>query len=120
MGKGGAILLNNKGFSLIESLVAVTLLMMMISTLIPITNLLIYEREILHQKRLFGNELHAELQPYLWDGQDSIPTEYFKTVNETKLKFIFLAENQLLKGCVEWKNVKNKTNQICLYGYSAK
>ncbi|MBP1950357.1 type II secretion system protein [Virgibacillus litoralis] len=113
-------MLNNKGFSLIESLVAVTLLMIMISTLIPITNLLIYEREVLHQKRLFGNELHAELQPYLWDDQASIPTEYSKEVNETKLIFTFSAENKLLKGCVEWKNVKNKTDQICLYGYSAK
>lgn len=120
MEKEGATLLNNKGFSLIESLVAVTLLMVMISTLIPITNTLIHEREVLHQKRLIGNQLHDELQPHLWDGQNRIPIKYSKKFNATTLNYKFSTENKLLKGCVTWENVKNKTNQICLYGYSAK
>ncbi|WP_375050740.1 hypothetical protein [Virgibacillus sp. JSM 102003] len=94
--------------------------MVIISTLIPITNLLLYEREVLHHKRLFSNKLHDELQPYLWDGQNRLPINYSKEVNATTLNFNFSAENELLKGCVTWENVKNKTNQICLYGYSAK
>ncbi len=89
----------------------------MISTLIPITNTLMHEREILHQKRLFANKLHDELQPYLWDSQSNIPIKYSKEINATTLHYKFSTENELLKGCVTWENVKNKTNQICLYGY---
>lgn len=78
------------------------------------------EREILHQKRIFINKLHEELQPYLWNNRLITPEYYTKEMNAVTLKFQFYSENELLKGCVEWKNVKSQAEQICLYGYAAK
>lgn len=108
---------NNKGFSLIESLVAASLLMMIITTLIPAANLLLNERESLQQKRHMINELHRELQPFLWEAEYDLPHHFSKTVNGTKVDFRFTNEDHLLKGCVTWNNATNRTDRFCLYGY---
>ncbi|SFA71187.1 hypothetical protein SAMN04488072_101174 [Lentibacillus halodurans] len=107
---------NSKGFSLIESLVAASLLMMIITTLIPATNLLLNERESLKQKRIMTNELHSELQPFIWEEENNLPQRWFKMVNGSEAEFRFTSEDNLLKGCVIWNNAKNKTDQFCLYG----
>lgn len=112
--------MNNKGFSFIETLVASALLLMIVTTLVPITNLIINEREELHQKRVFQNELHNQLQHYLWEDPRNIPARYNKDVDSTTLSFAFTKEKTLVKGCVEWKNVKKKIKQVCLYGYPEK
>ncbi|WP_164668620.1 hypothetical protein [Virgibacillus doumboii] len=109
--------MNNKGFSFIETLTASALLLMMATTLIPITNVIINEKEILYQKRLFLNELHDELQLYLWDDRNQTPAIYDKEVDSVTLTFMFSKQNSLVKGCVEWKNVKRKNEQVCLFGF---
>ncbi|ALX48074.1 competence type IV pilus minor pilin ComGE [Lentibacillus amyloliquefaciens] len=111
---------NNKGFSLVESLVAASLLMMMITTLVPAMNLLQNERESQQQKRMMVNSLHHELQPFLWEGHNNLPHHFSKTIDGHKAEFRMTDEGTLMKGCVNWRNVKNKTEQFCIYGYPAK
>ncbi|WP_176447378.1 prepilin-type N-terminal cleavage/methylation domain-containing protein [Lentibacillus sp. CBA3610] len=108
---------NSKGFSLIEALVAASLLMMMITTLIPATNLLLNERENLRQKRYMINELQHELQPFLWEASHDLPHRFLKTVDGSEAEFRMTPDGKLVKGCVTWSNVKNRTEEFCLYGY---
>lgn len=91
--------------------------MMMITTLIPATNLLLNERASLQQKNHMVNELHDELHFYLRGAQHNLPYRFFKTVDGSKAEFLMTSEDELLKGCVTWSNAKNKTEEFCLYGY---
>lgn len=117
MEKAGVILINNKGFSLIETLVALSIIMMVTTTMIPITTLLMAERDVLEEKRILSTMLHDELQYYLWSEDATIPASYDKKVNGTVASLHFSSDKSLLKGCVKWGNVKNKQEEICLYGY---
>ncbi|WP_174613796.1 competence type IV pilus minor pilin ComGE [Virgibacillus ihumii] len=111
---------NNKGFSLIETLVALSILVTVITTFIPIKSTIMLHRDILHQKQEVLNSLHEELQIMLMNG-DTIPiAAYTINVGRTPVSIGFTVENSLLKGCAEWKNAKNKQQRSCLYGYTSK
>ncbi|WP_010530981.1 type II secretion system protein [Lentibacillus jeotgali] len=111
---------NSNGFSMIEALVAASLLMVIITTLIPLASLLLNERESLQQKQNISSELHHQLQPFLREEQPSLPHHLFKTVDGTKAEFQFTNEGKLLKGCARWKNANERKGQFCLYGYPEK
>lgn len=117
--KEGAISLNNKGFSLIEALVASSLVFILIATIVPISSLLNNERKILVERRLAASKLHDEFQPILWESHDSLPLPYNSTINSMSVSFSFTFENELIKGCVKWKNAKDQQDRICLYGLSS-
>ncbi|MFC4558802.1 prepilin-type N-terminal cleavage/methylation domain-containing protein [Virgibacillus kekensis] len=111
---------SNKGFSLIESLVAVSMLCMMIVTLIPLTSLIMTERDILHEKRLYSNILHDKFQDYIWNTGEPLPSRVEEEIAGKKLVFTFTIENKLLKGCVVWTNAKKMSEETCFYGRTVK
>lgn len=115
--KEGAISLNNKGFSLIETLVASSVIFILIATIVPITSLLNNEREILIERRLAASKLHDEFQPIIWNNHGNLPLSYKSTINSMSVLFSFTFENDLIKGCVKWKNAKDQPDSICLYGF---
>ncbi|MBT2214448.1 type II secretion system GspH family protein [Virgibacillus dakarensis] len=110
---------NSNGFSLIEVLAAFSIIFMITTTVIPLTSLINKEEEVLRERRHHANQLHDELQTYLWGENKPLPpATYAKVENSTMLFYRFTMENDLVKGCVKWKNVKNKKETFCLYGYS--
>ncbi|MEN1970578.1 competence type IV pilus minor pilin ComGE [Lentibacillus sp. N15] len=113
---------NNKGFTLIEVLVAFSTVVMIATTLLPLISTINKEEEHLSERLRFSNQLYDELQMYLWEGQDRLPPFSFaKTDHSTTLFYQFIKTNDhLIKGCVKWTNVKEKSETICLYGYSTK
>lgn len=94
--------------------------MMIVTTFVPIFSLLTNERIILSDRRAIVNQLHDELQPHLWNNSPTAPTVLKKTVRVTPVTFDFTMENELIKGCANWKNVKKIKETICLYGYPQK
>lgn len=114
------MLKNCKGFTLIEVLGAFGIVMMIATTLLPIMHIVHKEEEVLSEHRQYTNQLHDELQAYLWEGHDLLPPISFaKTNNSTTLFYDFTNEDHLVKGCVKWTNVKAKQETVCLYGYPA-
>ncbi|MFD2759408.1 prepilin-type N-terminal cleavage/methylation domain-containing protein [Lentibacillus juripiscarius] len=112
---------NNKGFTLIETIVAASLLLMVVATLIPAANLLMNERMVLEQKHHIVKELHRELQSYLWDNKHPLlPNDYMKKINGAEATFSFTTEEELMKGCVTWTNARKRESKFCLYGYPDK
>lgn len=113
-------MLKSDGFTLIEVLIATSLLMFIISTFVPIFSLLNNERIILSDRRTITSQLHDELQAFLWDDPNVIPVHFTKNSKHKKISFDFTKEKNLIKGCANWENVKKSKETICLYGYPQK
>lgn len=119
--RGGVILLkNNTGFTLIETLIAFSIVLIAIATILPITSLLTYEREILHERRLLISKLHDHMQPFIWDDNQLTNQTYEEQVNTTRVVYRVSQEDDLIKGCVSWINVKEREEKHCLYGSQRK
>ncbi|WP_327605832.1 prepilin-type N-terminal cleavage/methylation domain-containing protein [Virgibacillus tibetensis] len=114
-GKSRSILLKNSGFTLIEVLIASSLLMMIVTTIVPLLSLLSYERTILGERRAVSYQLHDELQDYIWGENETIPFSSIETIDEKEVLFEFKMENEFVKGCAKWENVKKFNEKICLY-----
>lgn len=114
--KGGTILLNNRGFTLLEVLVASSIVLMLITTILPISSLLEQERVVLSERRALASKLHDALQPFLWNDQH-LPFNYSDKINEVDVTFYFVYEGDDVKGCVNWENARDKIETICLYGF---
>lgn len=115
-GKVGFILLNNKGFTLIEVIIASSILFTVITTLAPLVTIIKYERHTLNEKRIISSYLHDELQEFLWKKNNPVPHSTVESVKYIDVKLSFTRESNYIKGCASWKNVKDKQEVICLYG----
>lgn len=120
LAKEGAILSKYNGFTLIEVLIASSILMMMITTFVPIFSLLKNEQTVLSDRRTIAFRLHDELQYYLWDKTATMPASFMETIQFRSVAFEFTKNDDLVKGCAKWKNVKKIGEVTCLYGYPQK
>src|SRR5699024_206523 len=115
------MLKNNKAFTLIEVLVGSSILFLIIITIVPINSLLESERSLLRDRYDYTNKLHDELQSFIWERHKRIPVTYERRINNKTVSFQSSKEyNELIKGCVNWENVRNKYEEICLYGFAKK
>ncbi|WP_158591722.1 type II secretion system protein [Oceanobacillus halophilus] len=105
----------NRGFTLIEVLVATGLLTTAISLLLPMISLLNNEQLILSERRQIMHELHDNLQPYLWK-EKSAPGEYSSKINGTLVTYEYAHEGEYVEGCAIWQNVRKTNETLCIYG----
>lgn len=110
------MLSNNRGFTLIEVLVAFSLIMMLVTTFIPISSIIEKHTSILSDRRVISSKLHDELQKQLWEKKSLSSESVIIKVNKKAVTFFFTNENELIKGCAKWENVKNQNEKFCLYG----
>lgn len=113
--RGELQLFNNKGFTLIEVLIATTILLLTVSIVFPLTSLLHQERKVLRERRIASAYLHDELQLYLWT-ETVLPATYTQTRQYIPFRFHFTNEDEWLKGCISWENARQTDETICLYG----
>lgn len=104
---------------MIETLIATSIILMLIITMIPIISLMNTEKKLRLERLEFMNSLHDALQPYLWMEQP-IPHTYQKNIDLKPVTFSFVREGNMIKGCVEWNNVKQTEERVCLYGIPEK
>lgn len=115
------MLRNNKGFTLIEVLVASSILFLVMMTVVPINSLLTNERIISKDRYEYADQLQAELQPFIWERNKRLPATYERTINNQSVSFQITRETDvLIKGCVRWINAREKQEEVCLYGYPEK
>ncbi len=117
--KEGVISLRNKqqGFILTELLASFSILMMISFTLVPIILQLSIEQNILFQKRDIQSFLHDELQIFSANSISNQNVKKERIYNNEEVTLIFRKEGPLWKGCAIWDNVKNQSEEVCLYYY---
>lgn len=110
--------MSNKGFTLIEVLIATSIIVVMVTSIVPIATLLNYEREILSDRRTITYLLHDELQPFIWEEDGKLfPVIYTKSIKNKIVTLRFTLQNEFIKGCAKWENVKQSNETVCLFGY---
>lgn len=107
----------NRGFTLVEVLVAFSILMVIFTTFIPINSILQKNTVVLSERRIISSKLHDELQVVLWDKKIESMQSFTQLVQGRPVKFKFTVENELIKGCAEWENVKHDKERLCLFGH---
>lgn len=103
------------GFTLIEVLVAMSIIFVLVATIIPIDIVLKQGRKTLQDKREITLHLHDTLLHYI-STSELINVSTTETINGTFVTIHFTEENEYIKGCATWENARDKHEQICLYG----
>lgn len=105
---------NSTAFSLIEVLVANSIILVLLATFLPIYITISFERAVLKDRISITSDLHDELQRKIW--LDANLEQIDKTVNKEEVQFVFTKEHAFIKGCANWKNKQGREEVICLYG----
>ena len=108
----------NKGFTLIEVLVAKSIIITLLLTFIPIYSTITYEQHILKTRLLATSTLHDELMLYGTDEESE--KTFTKNINNESVTIVFINQSKYTKGCATWTNIKEREEEICLYGYNEK
>jgi Tfp pilus assembly protein PilV len=117
LGKDVVILTNNEGFSVIEALVSLGILVTITTTFLPLSSLVSYEKEALSQKRKIVLLLHDELQSTL--SEDTYPIVQdieLENVTGTFRFFSLDSDSRIIKACASWTSIRNRNEEICMYG----
>src|SRR5699024_8782188 len=118
--KEGITLKKNDGFTLIEVIIAATLLMTVITTVVPIISLVHSERQVLSDRRAISLKVHDNLQPFLWLKNQILTANYSEINHEKEVQITCKKENNYVKGCAEWQNAKRRSETFCLHGLPKK
>ncbi|MGJ9456959.1 type II secretion system protein [Oceanobacillus sp. CF4.6] len=109
----------NSGFTLIEVLIAASILFTTVSTFMPLILIVDAEQKVLSDRRNLASILHDELQHVIWDTPGELPLKFTETLNSIQVRFEFNMEQEFIKGCVAWNNAKQREERLCLYGLQA-
>jgi type II secretory pathway pseudopilin PulG len=110
---------NNKGFTITEALVALAILMIISTAVLPLSSFVSHERKALSQKRIITYKLHDKLQLALHDGV--VPSETMETIELADVTFqMNETDENFYRACANWKNIVNRQEEVCLYGLPEK
>ncbi|RLL48086.1 hypothetical protein D8M04_02085 [Oceanobacillus piezotolerans] len=115
LAKGGFTSCKDEGFTLVEVIIASTLLLTVIIFFIPLISQLDKELSILDNRRHIVHALHDELQIYLWT-KESLPHSSKEQINNQLVELSIEKDLIYIKGCAQWENAREKMEEICLYG----
>lgn len=112
------LLSTNKGFVLLEMIVALSMLLFITLTIFPFSSLIMIERKNIEvQSR--GNELLSdELQAFLLDSQAAKNKTLEDVGTQYKIDWTYDQSLQKWKACISWNNLQNRTVERC--GYALK
>lgn len=105
--------MNRNGFTFIEALVSLNIIIFISLTVAPLLTLVMQERVNALLKRDVAYVLYEDLL-YRANGNDG--TMYYeKTLQQTNVQFTFQLENKHMRGCANWENKKKRKETFCLY-----
>src|SRR5690625_5299543 len=109
---------NNKGFSLIEVLVAKSIIFVLLATFIPLYTTILKEQAVLKDRLTITSTLHDELQLILWNNE-SMRGDMTR-INSLPVHFTFTHEKRYIKGCASWQKKQETKEKKSLYGLEEK
>src|SRR5690554_6650517 len=105
--------MNRNGFTFIEALVSLNIIIFISLTVAPLSTLVMQERVNALLKRDVVHMLYEDLL-YRANGNDAT-MHYEKSIQQTNVQFTFQLENEYMRGCANWENKKTRKETFCLY-----
>lgn len=116
MEKGDFMLRTSNGFTFVEALVGLNIVLVIVFTVGMVINTIYFERTILYERRTISSNLHDQLQPFIYENR-SLPSKQVQKVNHTKVTVQFKEiSNHYIEACAKWQNIKGREEKVCLYG----
>lgn len=114
--KGDFMLKNTNGFTFVEALVGLNIVLVILFTVSMVVNTVYYERMILYERRTISSTLHDELQSFIY-GSNTLPSKKTEKINHTKVTVQFHnLTDRYIEACATWNNIKKREEEVCLYG----
>lgn len=108
---------NSLGFTYIRSLVAFSIAVSIILTMMPTITLITVERQKLIDQKVISTALQNHLQTTVVDNSSPLEKRFSEVINNRNVNFSFHQTGHLLEGCALWKDVKANQAKFCLYYY---
>lgn len=111
--------INQKGFSMIEMLMAWSLMMLLVGTALPIQQLLQVEKQVLKNRHTVQMALHHQLTEQLTADVPEMADTNIQ-IGHQDVQISYEEKVNYLEGCARWANEKKQNEKVCLYGIRPK
>lgn len=107
----------NKGFTFVEALVGLNITVIIVFTIATVISPIYFERKILYERREITSHLHDQLQMFIYNNT-ALPSEQTERINQTNVTVQFKKKSNYIEGCAKWSNLRERREEVCLYGIS--
>lgn len=104
------------GFIFFETIIASTVVLATFFILVPAIITIETEKRVLFDRRTIANLLSDELQIILAENKINPENSYQANHKGLLVFYHFTSEQELIKGCATWENIKKVNEDICFYG----
>lgn len=106
---------NRNGYMLFNSILSLSLFLLITLTLLPSISTLYKELSRLQDRREWILILHNEIRQVMYLNENMLPMQKAKTHKGIYGHLTFQTSNALIKGCLEWENHREQLERVCLY-----
>ncbi len=100
-----------------EVLIALSILLTLSMTLIPLYSFISFEKKSFHDKRIIAYQLHDALQAIIWDTDTDLPLRYQQHIEAKQVDFSFqFSDDMIIHACASWQSVTNRLEEVCFDG----
>ncbi|HLS36182.1 MAG TPA: hypothetical protein VK061_08090 [Bacillota bacterium] len=109
--------MDKNGYIFFDTLISLVLVINFVFMMIPLINLINFERDFLQEKMNISSLLHDELQNIIMQENfnEDITIKKMRNEKEIFLKFS-LFEKDYIKACATWISHQDRNEEVCLYG----
>ncbi|MGP4067742.1 prepilin-type N-terminal cleavage/methylation domain-containing protein [Halobacillus sp. B29] len=104
---------NSSGFTLVETITALSLLLCLITFLLPSLSHIRLLQKDLANERIAISYLHEELHSLSYT-KPHLPSVHLG-YEESPFQIQFVEKSNLVEGCITWKTHLRKIKKVCLY-----
>ncbi|MFZ0368078.1 MAG: prepilin-type N-terminal cleavage/methylation domain-containing protein [Halobacillus sp.] len=104
---------NSSGFTLVETITALSLLLCLIIFLLPSLSHIRLLQKDLANERIAISYLHEELHTLSYTTT-KLPSTHLG-YQEVPFQIQFVEKSNLVEGCITWKTHLEKIKEVCLY-----
>lgn len=109
------MLKDERGLIFIEVLITFSLVLMSVSLMLPTTMMIKGERQVQKERLEIIYRLQTIIHEQVYEKQTPLPYFFTENIYQKQVHFNLKLDNDFIKGCAKWKNVKQQEENFCLY-----